>query len=109
MKAVGIGQLRGDTRNYIERVATGETFEVMRRGLIVGRLYPAHGLHERLIPVSVTEFRTRAGFFVGRVAAGETIALAYNGKTVAAIRPLPPTGKPTPRRHPAATHITALG
>lgn len=98
MEAVGIGQLRGDTRNYIERVATGETFTVLRRGRIIGRLHPAHGLHEMLIPVPLTEFRTRAGFFLGLVAAGETIAIAYNGKTVAAIGPHQPIGGPKPRR-----------
>ena len=91
VEAVGIGQLRGDTCNYIERVAAGETFAVLRRGRVIGRLYPAHDMHAMLIPVPLPQFRSRAGHFVNRVAAGETIAVAYNGRTVAAMAPLAQT------------------
>jgi antitoxin (DNA-binding transcriptional repressor) of toxin-antitoxin stability system len=29
---IGIGQFRGDTRNYVRRALAGETFRVTRRG-----------------------------------------------------------------------------
>jgi len=96
VEAVGIGQLRGDTCNYIERVAAGETFVVLRRGRVIGRLSAAHGLHAMLIPVPLPQFRSRAGHFVSRVAAGETIAVAYNGLTVAAMAPLDGSAHPGP-------------
>ena len=37
MNTIGIGQLRGDLRNYVERAATGEMFEIRRRGRPVAR------------------------------------------------------------------------
>jgi antitoxin (DNA-binding transcriptional repressor) of toxin-antitoxin stability system len=86
-KVIGIGQLRGHTRNYVERVAAGETFEVWRRGRPIARLHAAHDSHRTLVPVSLSELRTRAARVFDRVAAGETVAVAYRGRTVAALRP----------------------
>jgi hypothetical protein len=35
---IGIGQLRASASTYLDRVAAGETIEVMRRGRVVARL-----------------------------------------------------------------------
>lgn len=102
MEVIGIGQLRGDTRNYIQRVEAGETFRVLQRGRVIGRLASTDEQREALTPVPLAEFRARVGFFVNRVAAGETITVAYNGRTVATIRPLRAVQPPKPRRLPAA-------
>ncbi|MGV0740960.1 type II toxin-antitoxin system Phd/YefM family antitoxin [Mycolicibacterium sp. XJ870] len=88
MRIIGIGQLRGDTRNYVERVASGETFEVLRRGRPIARLHAAHNAHQMLIPVTLSELRTRAARVLDRVAAGETIAVEHRGRTVAALWPV---------------------
>lgn len=40
-----------------------------------------------LIRVRLSDLRTRAARFFGRVAAGETIAIEYRGRTVAALQP----------------------
>jgi AcrR family transcriptional regulator len=37
---IGIGQLRASAATYLDRVATGETIDVIRRGRIVARLQP---------------------------------------------------------------------
>jgi antitoxin (DNA-binding transcriptional repressor) of toxin-antitoxin stability system len=86
MHAIGIGQFRGDLRNYVERVATGETFVVWRRGRPVARFYPAHDMHDMLLPVQLSDLRTRASRLFDRVTDGETIAVEYRGRTVAALQ-----------------------
>jgi hypothetical protein len=37
---IGIGQLRASPATYLDRVATGETIDVIRRGRVVARLQP---------------------------------------------------------------------
>ena len=37
---IGIGQLRASTATYLDRVATGETIDVIRRGRVLARLQP---------------------------------------------------------------------
>ena len=101
MHAIGIGQFRGDLRNYVERVATGETFVVWRRGRPVARFYPAHGMHDMLLPVQLSDLRTRASRLFDRVADGETIAIEYRGQTVAALQSWVGEEAAKPRRvHP---------
>jgi prevent-host-death family protein len=40
---IGIGQLRASASTYLDRVAAGETIEVVRRGRVVARLQPWTG------------------------------------------------------------------
>lgn len=96
--AIGVGQLRGDARNYIERAATGDSFNVLRRGRPVARLQAAHGRHHRLIPVSLDEFRRRTGRLLDRIEAGETITIELRGETMAAMRPWTDAPRPKPAR-----------
>jgi prevent-host-death family protein len=98
MKTIGIGQFRGDLRNYVERVATGEAFVVSRRGRPVARLYAAHGMHDMLIPVGLGDFRAHAADLFDRVAAGEIVAIEYRGRTVAALQPWAGEAQAKPRR-----------
>jgi hypothetical protein len=44
---IGIGQLRASASTYLDRVAAGETIDVLRRGRAVARLQPPPGI---LIP-----------------------------------------------------------
>lgn len=99
---MGVGQLRGDTRNYVERVAAGEIFDVLHRGRPIARLQPAHGCHGRLIPVPLNELRTRAARVFGRVQAGETVAVEYHGRIVAALRPWVGEVRTKPARIPVS-------
>ncbi|GAB3216960.1 type II toxin-antitoxin system Phd/YefM family antitoxin [Mycolicibacterium hippocampi] len=96
--AIGVGQLRGDARNYIERVAAGDSFNVLRRGRPVARLQAAHDRHHRLIPVSLDEFRRRTGRLLDRIEAGETITIELRGETMAAMRPWTDAPRPKPAR-----------
>lgn len=98
--AIGIGQLRGDARNYIERAAAGDSFNVLRRGRAVARLQAAHHRHRRLIPVSLDEVRTRTGRLLDRIEAGETITIELQGETIAAMGPWIDAPRPRPARIP---------
>lgn len=85
---VGIGQLRGYTLSYVERAASGEDFDVLRRGKPVARLDAASDYRHLVIPVRLKEFRLRTPYFIDRVLAGDTIAIEWQGRTVAALRPI---------------------
>jgi len=39
-QTIGLGQLRNSAAHYVERVAAGETFDVVRRGRLVARIVP---------------------------------------------------------------------
>ncbi|MGH3522635.1 MAG: type II toxin-antitoxin system Phd/YefM family antitoxin [Mycobacterium sp.] len=93
---IGLGQLRSDACNYFERVAAGETIEVIRRGRLVARIVSAaHDSGEIWIGappgrvggsrVGLDELRTRAGRCFDRVAGGETIEVVRRGMLVARI------------------------
>lgn len=98
-EVIGLGQLRSDACTYLERVARGETLEVVRRGRLVARIVPAtnDGLKSASdVLGEVTEsgldgqirlddLRTRAGRYFDRVAAGQTIEIAWRGRLVARI------------------------
>jgi antitoxin (DNA-binding transcriptional repressor) of toxin-antitoxin stability system len=51
-----------------------------------------------LIPVRLSDFRTRASHYFDRIAAGETIAVEYRGCTVAALEPWVGEAQARPRR-----------
>jgi prevent-host-death family protein len=88
MQAIGIGQLRGYTRTYVERAAAGETFEVLRRGRPVARLHAVIDDERPVVPVPLSDLRTRPAQVFDKVVAGETIMVTYRGRNVATLRPL---------------------
>ncbi len=96
---IGLGQLRSNACKYLERVAAGETIDVVRRGKLVARIVsvgdwrvapiPARSV-EAVAPdaggwVGLDELRTRAGRCFDRVAAGETINVVRGGRLLAQI------------------------
>lgn len=100
-ETIGLGQLRSDACRYLERVATGETIDVVRRGKLVARIVPVGDWRVAPIParsvepaasdaggwVGLDELRTRAGRCFDRVAAGETLSVVRGGRLLAQIVP----------------------
>ena len=98
-EVIGLGQLRSDALTYLERVAAGETIDVVRRGKLVARIVSVGDWRVASIPersvkamapgaggwVELDELRKRAGRCFDRVAAGETIKVVRGGKLVARI------------------------
>ncbi|OBG66483.1 hypothetical protein A5702_18075 [Mycobacterium sp. E3339] len=96
-ESIGLGQLRSNTCGYLERVAAGETFDVVRRGKLVARIVSVGDFRVAPIParsagavapggwVGLDELRTRAGRCFDRVAAGEAISVVRGGKLLARI------------------------
>jgi prevent-host-death family protein len=96
---IGLGQLRSHALTYLERVATGETINVVRRGKLVARIVSVGDWRVAPIParsatdtaadarawVGLDELRTRAGRCFDRVAAGETIQVVRGGRLLAQI------------------------
>lgn len=94
-----MGQLRSHALTYLERVATGETIDVVRRGKLVARIVSVGDWRVAPIParsatdmaadarawVGLDELRTRAGRCFDRVAAGETIQVVRGGRLLAQI------------------------
>lgn len=104
---IGLGQLRSHACAYFEKVLAGQTIEVVRRGRLVARIVPIandrrkqpHGtlpaaaaVHHSGNRVGLEELRTRAGHLFDRVAAGETIEVAWRERLVARIESV--TSKP---------------
>ncbi|WP_208619793.1 type II toxin-antitoxin system Phd/YefM family antitoxin [Mycobacterium scrofulaceum] len=100
-KAIGLGQLRSNACTYLERVAAGESIDVVRRGKLVARIVPVGDFRVAPIParsvqpaasdaggwVGLDELRTRAGRCFDRVAAGETVNVVRGGRLLAQIVP----------------------
>jgi prevent-host-death family protein len=98
-EVIGLGQLRSDACTYLERVAAGETIDVVRRGRLVARIVSVGDWRVAPIParsvnvvapdaggwVGLDELRTRAGRCFDRVAAGETIYVVRGGRLLARI------------------------
>jgi len=98
-EVIGLGQLRSDACAYLERVAAGETIDVVRRGKLVARIVSVGDWRVVPIParsvnvaapdacgwVGLDELRTRAGRCFDRVAAGETIYVVRGGRLLARI------------------------
>jgi prevent-host-death family protein len=98
-EVIGPGQLRSHTLTYLERIAAGETIDVVRHGKLAARIVPVGD--QRVAPiqtrsftdaaarpgtwVGLTELRTAAGRCFDRVAAGETLQVIRGGKLVAQI------------------------
>jgi prevent-host-death family protein len=96
---IGLGQLRSDALTFLERVATGETIDVVRRGKLVARIISVSDCRVAPIParsitdaaadagawVGLNELRTAAGRCFDRVAGGETIQVVRGGRLLAQI------------------------
>ena len=106
---IGIGQLRSDTRCYLDRAESGEVFEVLRRGKPVARLRKVdHSQDVHGIKVSLADLRACAGRLLGRVAAGETITIEHHGRPVAALQPWALPERVEPSRIQAGYGHTAV-
>ena len=100
-EVIGLGQLRSNACAYLERVAAGETIDVVRRGRVVAQIVSVGDWRSVAIParsvdgaapdaggwVGLDELRTRAGRCFDRVAAGETIHVVRDGRLLARIVP----------------------
>ncbi len=98
-EVIGLGQLRSNACAYLERVAAGQTIDVVRRGKLVARIVSVGDWRVAPIParsvkdvapdaggwVGLDELRTRAGRCFDRVAAGETIYVVRGGRLLARI------------------------
>jgi prevent-host-death family protein len=96
-EVIGLGQLRSNACTYLDRVAAGETIDVVRRGKLVARIVSVGDWRVAPIParsvkvvapdgwVGLDELRTRAGRCFDRVAAGETIYVVRGGRLLARI------------------------
>lgn len=91
-ETIGIGQLRADTRAYLQRVACGYTLEVLRRGRLAALIEPVPqrsvrgaGAYE-LINVELSSFRSQAARYLDRVGSGCTVHVYDRGRAVAQIR-----------------------
>lgn len=90
-EVIGLGQLRSSACEYLERVAAGETFDVIRRGKLLARIVPAGDAKMAALPgdvgrrIELDELRKRAGRYFDRVAAGQTLEIVRGGKLVARI------------------------
>ncbi len=92
---IGLGQLRSNACAYFERVVSGQTIEIVRRGVLSARIMPiADG--PKVAPIlrsadagtcNLDDLRARAGRVFDRVSAGETICVLWNGLLVAQILP----------------------
>lgn len=121
-EVIGLGQLRSGVCAYLERVAAGETIDVVRRGKLVARIVSVGDWRVAPIPartinnaapdasgwVGLDELRTRAGRCFDRVEAGETIYVVRGGKLLARIVAAGDSRKaPTPA--PATARRIELG
>lgn len=98
-EVIGLGQLRNAACAYLERVAAGETIDVVRRGKLVARIAPVGPWRTAPIParsvtdgapdatgwVGLEELRKRAGQCFDRVATGEPIYVVRGGRLLARI------------------------
>jgi prevent-host-death family protein len=98
-EVIGLGQLRSDALTYLERVAAGETIDIVRRGKLVAQIVSVGDWRVAPIParsatdtaadahtwVGLDELRTRAGKCFDRVAAGETLQVVRAGRLLAQI------------------------
>ncbi len=98
-EVIGLGQLRSDACRYLDRVAAGETIDVIRRGKLVARIQSVGDWRVAPIParsvnvaatdadgwVGLDDLRMRAGRCFDRVAAGETVYVVRGGRLLARI------------------------
>jgi antitoxin (DNA-binding transcriptional repressor) of toxin-antitoxin stability system len=112
---IGLGQLRSDACTYLERVAAGETIDVVRRGKLVARIVSARD--STMTPIradtgrriELDGLRKRAGRYFDRVAAGRTIEVIRSGKLVARIVSAANNDAPRSAMAVAKSHTTKIG
>lgn len=87
-----LGQLRSYATGYFDRVAAGETVDIVRRGKLVARIVPLRDQPDRRQVGRIAEpwirlgqLRKHAARYLDRVAAGETIGIIRDGELVARI------------------------
>lgn len=121
-KAIGLGQLRSNACTYLERVAAGESIDVVRRGKLVARIVPVGDFRVAPIParsvepaashaggwVGLDELRTRAGRCFDRVAAGETVSVVRGGRLLAKIVPAGEAARAVPADPRAGIELDEL-
>ncbi|MUL78724.1 type II toxin-antitoxin system Phd/YefM family antitoxin [Mycolicibacterium sp. CBMA 226] len=96
--SICLGQLRSHTISYVERVLSGEAFEVVRQGRRVARIVSAtddlttknHPTGKRALGIgggriNLEDLRIRAGRCFDRVADGETLWVIWRDHPVAKI------------------------
>jgi antitoxin (DNA-binding transcriptional repressor) of toxin-antitoxin stability system len=116
-----LGQLKSYARGYLERVSTGDTLEIVRRGRLVAFILPASpSSHEPpngtdsvgsadLAPdanIPLSHLRENAAPYFDRVAAGEIIGVVRRGMLVARIVAAASTPT-TPKSLPSKATATA--
>jgi antitoxin (DNA-binding transcriptional repressor) of toxin-antitoxin stability system len=85
-EVIGLGQLRSNACNYLERVVARETIDVIRRGKLVARMVsPGDWGPDSGGRVGLDELRKRAGRCFDKVQAGQTIEVIRGGAPVARI------------------------
>jgi antitoxin (DNA-binding transcriptional repressor) of toxin-antitoxin stability system len=108
-EVIGLGQLRSNACAYLERVAAGETIDVIRRGKVVAQIVSIGDWRSVPIParsvdgatpdaggwVGLDELRTRAGRCFDRVAGGETVYVVRGGRLLARIVSIDDSGAPS--------------
>jgi prevent-host-death family protein len=102
-----LGQLRSNPCGYLDRVAAGETLEVVRRGKVVARIVPASAdVPESSVDdegwrkapgwaadvrIAVSQVRRNPAPYFDRVEAGERIGLVRRDALIAQIIPASPS------------------
>lgn len=86
---VGLDELRTRAGRCFDRVVSGETLYVVRGGRILARITAIGNSAEVPAdagrPIELDELRNRAGRYIDKVAAGQTIEVSRGGKVVARI------------------------
>lgn len=88
---VGLDELRTRAGQCLDRVAAGETINVVRAGRLLALIVPVAdcGAPPPLTQgeIGLDEFRSRAGRYVDRVLAGETLRVIRRGQVVQILSP----------------------
>jgi prevent-host-death family protein len=90
-EVIGLGQLRSAACTYLERVAAGETIDVVRRGRLLAQIVSAgdstvaSNPADAAGPIELDELRARTGRYLDRAAAGDEIEIVRGGRVVARI------------------------
>lgn len=88
---VGLDELRTRAGRCFDRVAAGETIQVVRGGRLLAQIISAgdsivaSNPADAAGPIELNELRTRTGRYVDRAAAGDEIEIVRGGRVVARI------------------------
>ncbi|BBZ77830.1 hypothetical protein MANY_31670 [Mycolicibacterium anyangense] len=97
IETIGVGQLRADTCRYLQRVAGGDTLQVIRRGRVALRIEPVS--HQQVtsqrqqemsgtqvIAVQLSHLRSQASRYLDQAGSGCTMHVYHRGQRLAQIR-----------------------